>query len=66
MRKLIIAAAALAFVSSTAFAQDKAGDKSGSAPAATSSDTMSKDTMKKTTKKKKSAKKTGEGTMTKQ
>ena len=55
MRKLIIAAAALAFVSSTAFAQDKAG----TAPAA-SSDTMSKDTMKKTTKSKKSAKKTGD------
>ena len=59
MRKLIIAAAALAFVSSTAFAQDKAGDKAGTAPAA-SSDTMSKDTMKKTTKSKKSAKKTGD------
>ena len=40
MRKLIIATVALAFVSSTAFAQDKAGDKSGTAPAATSSDTM--------------------------
>lgn len=63
MRELIIAAAALAFVASPAFAQDKAGDKSG-APAA-SSDTMSKDTMKKTTKKK-SAKKTGADAMTKQ
>jgi len=62
MRKLIIAAAALAFVSSTAFAQDKAG----TAPAA-SSDTMSKDTMKKTTKtKKKTAKKSGDDAMTKQ
>ncbi len=66
MRKLIIATVALAFVSSAAFAQDKAGDKSGTAPAA-SSDTMSKDTMKKTTKtKKKSAKKTGDDAMTKQ
>jgi pentapeptide MXKDX repeat protein len=59
MRKLIIATAALAFIASPAFAQDKAGDKSGTA--ATSSDTMSKDTMKKTTKTKKaSAKKTGD------
>jgi hypothetical protein len=64
MRKLIIATVALAFVSSTAFAQDKAG--AGTAPGATSSDTMSKDSMKKTTKKsKKSAKKTG-GDATKQ
>ena len=62
MRKLIIATAALAFIASPAFAQDKAGDKS--APSA-SSDTMSKDTMKKTTKKK-SAKKTGDDAMTKQ
>jgi hypothetical protein len=62
MRKLIIATAAVAFLSSTAFAQDKA-DKSGTtaAPAATSSDTMSKDSMKKMKKtKKKSAKKTGD------
>jgi pentapeptide MXKDX repeat protein len=66
MRKLIIATVALAFVSSTAFAQDKAGDKSGTAPAAASGDTMSKDTMKKTTKKKKSAKKNGDDAMTKQ
>jgi pentapeptide MXKDX repeat protein len=58
MRKLIIATAALAFIASPAFAQDKAGDKSGTA--ATSSDTMSKDTMKKKTKSKKSAKKTGD------
>ena len=66
MRKFMIAALALAFATSTAaFAQDKAGDKSGAA-AATSGDTMSKDTMKKTTKKKKSAKKTGDDTMTKQ
>lgn len=64
MRKLIVAAAALAFVSSTALspvlAQDKAG---GTAPAATSSDTMSKDSMKKTTKKSKKStkmKKTGD------
>jgi pentapeptide MXKDX repeat protein len=58
MRKLIIATAALAFIASPAFAQDKAGDKSGTA--ATSSDTMSKDTMKKTKTKKASAKKTGD------
>jgi hypothetical protein len=71
MRKLIIATAALAFVSSTALspvlAQDKAG--STSAPAATGSDTstMSKDNMKKTTKKsKKSAKKTTTDDTTKQ
>ena len=60
MRKLIIATAALAFLSSTAFAQDKAGS-TPTAPAATSGDTMSKsDTKmsKKHTKSKKSAKKT--------
>lgn len=54
MRKLIIATAALAFVSSTALSPVLAQDKAGStAPAATSSDTMSKDSMKKTTKKSK-------------
>jgi len=68
MRKLIIATAALAFVSSTALAQST--DK-GAAPAAgdsmsKSSDTSS-DTMSKSKKKtKKSAKKTGDDTMTKQ
>ena len=69
MRKLIIATAALAFLSSTAFAQDKAGSTS-TAPAATSGDTMSKsdDTKmsKKHTKSKKSAKKTGDDAMQKQ
>lgn len=60
MRKLIIATIALAFVSSSAFAQ------TSTAPAA-GGDTMSKgDTMKKTAKKKKSAKKTGDDAMTKQ
>lgn len=56
MRKLIIATAALAFISSTAFAQT-------STPAA-GGDTMSKgDTMKKAPKKaKKSAKKTDDAT----
>jgi pentapeptide MXKDX repeat protein len=68
MRKLIIATAALAFVSSTALAQST--DK-GTAPA--TSDTMSKggdmskDTMSKSKKKpKKAAKKSGDDTMTKQ
>jgi uncharacterized protein YdeI (BOF family) len=69
MRKLIIATAALALLSSTAMAQDKAGGTS-TAPAATSGDTMSKgDTTKmskKHTKSKKSAKKTGDDTMQKQ
>ena len=68
MRKLIIATAALAFLSSTAFAQDKAGSTS-TAPAATSGDTMSKSDMKmskKHMKSKKSAKKTGDDTMQKQ
>jgi hypothetical protein len=71
MRKLIIATAALAFLSSTAvMAQDKAGSTS-TAPAATSGDTMSKgDTMKMSKTKKKSkksaAKKTGDDTMQKQ
>jgi hypothetical protein len=60
MRKLIIATIALAFVSSSAFAQ------TSTAPA-TGGDSMSKgDTMKKTTKKKKSAKKTGDDDATKQ
>lgn len=56
MRKLIIATAALAFLSSTAvMAQDKAG--TSTAPAATSGDTMSKgDSMKMTKKTKKSKK----------
>ena len=69
MRKLIIATAALAFLSSTAMAQDKAGSTS-TAPAATSGDTMSKGDMTKMSKKtktsKKSAKKTGDDTMQKQ
>ena len=71
MRKLIIATAALAFLSSTAMAQDKAGSTS-TAPAATSGDTMSKgDTMKMSKKsskktKKSAAKKTGDDTMQKQ
>lgn len=57
MRKLIIATAALALISSTAFAQT-------STTPATGSDTMSKgDTMKKAPKKsKKSAKKTDDAT----
>ena len=50
MRKIIIATAALAFLSSTAFAQDK-----GAAPAA-SGDSMSKSEMSKTKKSKKSKK----------
>ncbi|WP_024518302.1 hypothetical protein [Bradyrhizobium sp. Tv2a-2] len=69
MRKLIIATAALAFLSSTAMAQDKAGSTS-TAPAATSGDTMSKGEMSKTSKAKKSkksaAKKTGDDAMQKQ
>jgi len=68
MRKLIIAAAALAFVSSTALAQST--DKSAAPPASdgmSKSGDMSKDTMSKSKKKsKKSAKKTGDDTMTKQ
>jgi hypothetical protein len=56
MRKLIIATAALAFLSSTAFAQDKAGSTS-TAPAATSGDTMSKGDMTKMSKSKKKGKK---------
>ncbi len=70
MRKLIIATAALALLSSTAFAQDKAGSTS-TAPAATSGDTMSKGNMTKMSKKTKktkktAAKKTGDDTMQKQ
>jgi hypothetical protein len=59
MRKLILAATALAFLSSTAFAQstDKAGGST--APAAQSSDTMSKgDAPKEKMESKKKAKKT--------
>jgi predicted outer membrane protein len=67
MRKLILAATALAFLSSTAFAQtsDKAGGTTGQA--AQSSDTMSKGdaskdkmAMKKKSKKKSAAKKSGD------
>jgi len=69
MRKLIVATAALALlsstavVSSTAFAQDK----SGAAPAA-SGDTMSKGTMSKKSmkKSKKTAKKSGDDMMKKE
>jgi hypothetical protein len=63
MRKIIIATAALAFLSSTAFAQDK-----GAAPAA--GDSMSKGEMSKMSKKshhkKKSSAKSGEDSMSKQ
>jgi hypothetical protein len=66
MRKLIIAATALAFIASPALAQDKAGADKGAAPAATGTD-ADKDTMKKAPKKaKKSSKKTGGDTMQKQ
>lgn len=72
MRKLILAATALAFLSSTAFAQsaDKAGG-SGTAPAAQSSDTMSKgdapkQKMASKKKTKKTAKKSSDDTTTKQ
>ena len=69
MRKLIIATAALAFLSSTAMAQDKAG--TSTAPAATSGDTTKADTSTKMSKKSKkskksAAKKTGDDTMQKQ
>ncbi|HZC96115.1 MAG TPA: hypothetical protein VE267_08340 [Bradyrhizobium sp.] len=67
MRNLILAATALAFLSSTAFAQtpDKAGGTTG--PAAQSGDTMSKGdaskdkmAMKKKSKRKSAAKKSGD------
>jgi hypothetical protein len=66
MRKLIIAATALAFIVSPALAQTAAPDK-GAAPAAGSADTGA-DTMKKAPKKaKKTAKKkSGDDAMTKQ
>jgi hypothetical protein len=64
MRKLIIVTTALAFLSSTALAQDKAGGTT--APAAPSSDTMSKgsdmSTDKMSKKTKKSAKKSSDDT----
>jgi hypothetical protein len=67
MHKLILAATALAFLSSTAFAQstDKAGGST--APAAQSSDTMSKgdapkEKMASKKKAKKTAKKSGDDT----
>ena len=63
MRKIIIATAALAFLSSTAFAQDK-----GAAPAA-GGDSMSKGEMSKSSKKshkKKSSMKSGDDSMSKQ
>jgi hypothetical protein len=65
MRKLIIAATALAFIASPALAQTAAPDK-GAAPAAGSSDTGS-DTMKTAPKKaKKTAKKKSDDAMQKQ
>jgi hypothetical protein len=66
MRKLIIAATALAFIASPAFAQTAAPDKGG-APAASGTD-MGSDTMKKAPKKaKKTAKKkSGDDAMQKQ
>lgn len=58
MRKLIIAATALAFIATPALAQDKAGADKGAAPAAGTADTGGGDTMKKAPKKaKKTAKK---------
>jgi hypothetical protein len=57
MRKLIIAATALAFIASPALAQST--DKSGSAPAASTGDTM-----KKTTKTKRKSTKKSDDTMT--
>jgi hypothetical protein len=63
MRKLIVAATALAFIASPAFAQTAGTDK-GAAPAAGSADTGA-DTMKKAPKKKKTAKKkSGDDAMT--
>jgi hypothetical protein len=68
MRKLIIAATALAFIAFPALAQTAAPDK-GAAPAAGTADTGS-DTMKKAPKAKKAkkapAKKTGDDAMQKQ
>ena len=67
MRKLIIATAALAFVSSTALAQST--DKGAAPPASdgmSKNGDMSKDTMSKSKKKSKPAKKTGDDAMTKQ
>ncbi|MGL3213520.1 hypothetical protein [Bradyrhizobium sp. BR 1433] len=55
MRTLILAATALAFVSSTALAQDKAGGSP--APAAQSGDTATKGEAAKAKKAKKTAKK---------
>ena len=65
MRKLIIAATALAFIASPALAQTAAPDK-GAAPAASGTD-ASKDTMKKAPKKAKKVakkKKSGDDAMT--
>jgi hypothetical protein len=65
MRKLIIAATALAFIASPALAQTAAPADKGAAPAAGSADTGS-DTMKKAPKKaKKAAKKKSDDTMSK-
>ena len=64
MRKLIIAATALAFIATPALAQDKAGADKGAAPAASGTDTGG-DTMKKAPKAKKSTKKKSDDTMSK-
>jgi hypothetical protein len=63
MRKLIIAATALAFIASPALAQTAAPDK-GAAPAASGTD-ASKDTMKKAPKKAKKSTKKSDDTMSK-
>ena len=67
MRKLIIATAALALLSSTAFAQDKGAATPPSGSDSMTKGDMTKDTMSKSKKKTKSAKKkTGDDAMTKQ
>ena len=65
MRKLIIAATALAFIASPALAQTAAPDKGAGTPPATDAAKDTKDTKKAPKKAKKSAKKTGDDAMSK-
>jgi hypothetical protein len=66
MRKIIIATAALALLSSSAFAQDKGAAPAASGDSMSKSGDMSKMSSKKSKKSKKSSAKSGDDSMSKQ
>jgi hypothetical protein len=66
MRKIIIATAALAFLSSSAFAQDKGAAAPAAGGESMSKSEMSKMSSKKSKKSKKSSAKSGDDSMSKQ